>query len=265
MRIRPTVSVGLGVWALYIVVILTIQGTSGIAYPAMGDSAGNLWRSANLSLLVGGLLVAGLAIWMRWWRPALRDVHRAGPTWTLAAPGLYLIIALGTLLTTDWESVGLDFVAAALAVGILVGFAEEFVCRGMLVVGLRGSFREVWVWALSCVFFGLMHGINIVLGAPVGDTAGQIVRAAVMGSALYLLRRVTGRLVWAMLLHGLWDFSIFVAVQSGAGTTILAFVVLIAEPLALVGGFLVALNTDRGRREQYAVDRSVRGKDLPRR
>ena len=136
------------------------------------------------------------------------------------APVLYLLVILGLLATSRWDRLGVDFLVAALALGLVVGFAEELVCRGVLLVGLRGSLREMWVWLLTCSLFGLMHGINILLGAPTVETAQQVLSALMQGSALYVLRRVTGSLVWAMILHGAWDFTILVHGEAGAGMII---------------------------------------------
>ena len=63
-----------------------------------------------------------------------------------------------------------------------------------------------------------MHSLNALLGAPVLNTAEQMILAGLHGSAFYVLRRVTGSLVWAMALHGLWDLSIFLDFVSGANS-----------------------------------------------
>lgn len=69
--------------------------------------------------------------------------------------------------------------------------------------------REVGAWFLTSLLFGLMHFVNVVLGAPVDGTVGQLLAASTAGTTFYILRGTTGSLVWAMLLHGLWDFSAF--------------------------------------------------------
>ena len=65
------------------------------------------------------------------------------------------------------------------------------------------------MWLLTSLLFGGMHIINAALGAPVGPTLGQVVLAAMSGTCFYIVRRVTGSLIWAMALHGLWDVSVF--------------------------------------------------------
>lgn len=46
----------------------------------------------------------------------------------------------------------------------------------------------------------------------------QVVFAFVLDSGLYLVRRVSGLLVVAMLIHGLWDFSTFIGAGRGEDT-----------------------------------------------
>ena len=65
------------------------------------------------------------------------------------APALFLLMVLGNFATTDWGNIAAGFLLVALALGVLVGFAEEIVCRGVLLVGLRGTFKEVMNKALN--------------------------------------------------------------------------------------------------------------------
>ena len=79
--------------------------------------------------------------------------------------------------------------------------------------------------------------MNILLGAPLLGTLQQIVLAAAQGSAFYALRRVTGSLIWAMALHGLWDFSVFVLGTSG-GANPLGILTLVSALVSVIFGFL---------------------------
>lgn len=252
MRIKPSALIGVGIWLLYAVIVIAIQLASGIPYEEMGDSTANMLRSSILSLAVGAVVIALLGWWLGWWGAAMRDEHRTRVGWALIAPVIYVIVVIGNFATTDWGNITLDFVLVALLLGALVGFAEEFLCRGLLLVGLRGTFHEVAVWALTCVLFGVVHGLNLLLGAPLAGTANQIVMAMIQGSAFYILRRFFGTLVVAMLLHGLWDMSIFVQAQSGASAPWLTLLVWFAIPFSLIGGFVVARRTARGPVESYA-------------
>ncbi|MET0692373.1 MAG: CPBP family glutamic-type intramembrane protease [Propionibacteriaceae bacterium] len=236
MRLSPRPWLGLVALAAYLVVVFVIQGTSGVPYTDLSASAANLWRDAILSIAVASVVVAALATWWGWWSPALFERTRAR-RWTIIAPAFVLVLAVLNLVFTRWSSVGIDFVVAGLVVGVLVGFGEEFTTRGLLLVGLRGRLREVFVWLFTCLAFGLIHGVNILLGAPVSTTLQQIVLAAAQGSAFYALRRVTGSLIWAMALHGLWDFSVFVIGTSG-GANPFGILTFVSAAVSVVFGFL---------------------------
>ncbi len=89
----------------------------------------------------------------------------------------------------------------------------------MLIVGFRAAYSEPKVWFLSSLLFGLLHLPNWGFGAgPVA--AGQVLLAFSTGTTLYLTRRLTGSLVPAMLLHGLWDFAAFIG-KGGGGISAL--------------------------------------------
>lgn len=92
---------------------------------------------------------------------------------------------------------------------LLVGFTEEVTFRGVLLVGLRTRFREVWVWLITTTAFAAAHLVNIVLGRAVAETVEQVFFAFLAGTVFYVFRRVTGSLIPAMILHALWDFANF--------------------------------------------------------
>jgi membrane protease YdiL (CAAX protease family) len=193
----------------------------------------------------------------------MRDEHRVRVWWMLIPAALAMVAVIANFATTDWSNVTVDFFLAVLLLAVAVGFAEEFVNRGVLLVGLRGTFREVGAWALSCLFFGLMHTVNIFAGAPVGGTVGQIISAAMAGSTFYLLRRYYGLLIPAMALHGLGDMSIFLQEFSGSEGTILALLQWPAGIIAVIAGFVVARRTQRGEQEPYAVEHESDARRVP--
>lgn len=96
-----------------------------------------------------------------------------------------------------------------IALGVLVGFSEEMMSRGLVLTAFRSRLGEGWAWFLSGALFGLMHIANAFMGAPLANSLLQAGLAFASGTAFYIVRRVTGSLVWAMLLHGLWDISVF--------------------------------------------------------
>jgi uncharacterized protein len=228
IRIRPRVWIGVAVYLGYIVVVFAVQSISGIRYPDLGLSGANLFLGAGLSLMVGAVLLAITTSLLGWWRPALFDRHRSRHRWPIIAPAIMVVALVLNLASTDWASYDVAFLGASVVL-ILVGFTEELTTRGLLLTALRSRLSEVWVWLLTSALFGLMHLINIAAGQDVGTTLQQVGLAFGGGTIFYILRRVTGSLIWAMALHGLWDFSTFAV---GHGTP---------GPAAALGGIIAVL------------------------
>jgi membrane protease YdiL (CAAX protease family) len=91
-----------------------------------------------------------------------------------------------------------------------------------------------------------MHLLNATSGQDLGPTIQQVVFAFVTGTVLYVLRRVTGTLIWSMLLHGFWDYSTFALSHGTPGPTegIGAIVNIIAGVLALIAVAFVVRESD---------------------
>ncbi|WP_407342738.1 CPBP family intramembrane glutamic endopeptidase [Pengzhenrongella phosphoraccumulans] len=214
---------------------------AGTDYETVGLTADNAFAGIFLAVGAAALFIALTTSYLGWWSPALREAP-SGPRWLLILPILIFVSALGTLLSKGFTGIEAKL-ALTLALGTLfVGFGEEMTTRGVGVVALRGGMGEVGVWFVSSLLFGLLHSMNVLFGQSVTATVGQIGFAFVMGSVLYLIRRVTGALVVCMLLHAFWDFSTFMA---GASTgdanplALLAFFQYLAVLIAVVGLVMV--------------------------
>lgn len=239
MRVQPRAAISVVVVIAYVAVVSTIWALSDVDYDTVGDSAGNVVVGIVVPVGVGAILLAVATTWLGWWRPALLEHPRVGGRWLLAVPILLVASATGTLLSGDVGSLAADHLLW-LAVGVLlVGFSEELLCRGLGLVGFRGSLSEGWAWFSSCLAFGLLHAVNALFGQSAGATVAQIALAFVAGTAFYVIRRSTGVLVWCMLLHAFWDFSSISADASGADTSsawlLLTPLQYVAYVLAFVG------------------------------
>ena len=87
----------------------------------------------------------------------------------------------------------------------------------------QAGFGEGRVAFWTCLLFGLVHATNIVDEGV--KAIPQVLVTAFAGYFLYLTRRVSGSLVAAMVVHGLWDFGLFSQTVGGnAGLGQLLFV-----------------------------------------
>ncbi len=100
----------------------------------------------------------------------------------------------------------------------LVGLCEEFLCRGWLLNEFleRYGDNKKGIWysiIISGIIFGLMHLGNIfVVGQNPILTITQIINAAALGTIFGVIYYKTKNIWSVVLLHGLWDFSLYLGV-----------------------------------------------------
>jgi len=244
MRIHPRLWIGFAIWAGYVVVIYLVTKLMGVPYTRIGASAEETWKGAVVDLAVAAVLLAITASILGWWRPALFERKRSHHKWPIFVPIVMFLVALANIFTTDWSKFDASFIFALVALGVLVGFNEELMARGLVLTAFRSRLHEGWAWFLSGALFGLMHLVNAALGAPLGGTLLQVLMAFASGTAFYIVRRVTGSLIWAMLLHGVWDVSVFAVGHAPLGVAYASFLAPVVGILALAVVYWVITGTD---------------------
>lgn len=202
---------------LLTVVYLVIYNAVGLALNGLFGSfvdPENLFANGEsvffglaLPILVGGALPMILFAASLGWLSRLFGPQPLGARkWMWIAVPLVLLPIILRVLGTDWGSYGAGVIISMVAVGIAVGFAEEFLTRGLAVDLLRkAGHGERTVAVLSSLIFALLHSSNLLAGMPVLTVLITIVYTFGFGMMMYLVLRVTGRLIWPMLLHGLTD------------------------------------------------------------
>jgi membrane protease YdiL (CAAX protease family) len=252
MRIRPRLWIGFVIWAGYVVVIYLVTKLMGVPYTRIGASAEETWKGAVVDLAVAAVLLAITTSILGWWRPALFERKRSHHKWPIFVPIVMFLVALANIFTTDWSTFDASFILALVALGVLVGFNEELMARGLVLTAFRSRLHEGWAWFLSGALFGLMHLVNAALGAPLGSTLVQVLMAFASGTAFYIVRRVTGSLIWAMLLHGLWDVSVFAVGHAPLGVAYASFLAPVVGVLALAVVYWVIKGADEKTTEAAA-------------
>jgi hypothetical protein len=119
-----------------------------------------------------------------------------------------------------------------------VGFGEEMITRGSMIVGLRSRFSEVRAWLISTLLFSALHVPNVFFGLPSVEMPLQVLLTFIFGSGMYVIRRIAGTLILPMVLHGLWDSALFLGVSTGVEPSAAQFAV---YPLAIVCAIVVLL------------------------
>ncbi|MBC6496687.1 CPBP family intramembrane glutamic endopeptidase [Microbacterium sp. 4-7] len=210
LRIVPRVWLGVLGLVLYLAVFYGVWIFNGIDYNRIGDSEDTLWKWYVAPLLAGAVVITIVVSVYGWWRPSLVESRARMPRWVWVFPGALALVALANLIVGDTSALTPTMWLLLTIGSLLVGFNEELATRGQLIVALRSRFGELGVWFFSTLLFGLLHLPNTLFGTGVLGISQVFITFAI-GSAFYLLRRVSGTLIAAMLLHGLWDFSSFAA------------------------------------------------------
>lgn len=221
----------LGVMALFLVTLVvgTGVGTQLAGKGGASDEVASAWGDV-IGETVAAAALLGLVALLR----CRRQVGLTAPsTWReprLAwIPAVYVPIAL----LTNTGQLELDVARAvpdALS-QLLTGFGEELAFRGLILAALLVAWRtrpsRVRAAVLvSSLLFSLFHAVNLLSGAPVLDTAAQLVYTFGLGALLAAVRLRTGTIWLVALVHGLIDVagSTFVDPDAGNGALTLTAV-----------------------------------------
>lgn len=244
-RVTPRVWLGVLAYLIYLVVFCGVWIINGIDYTHIGDSEDTLLKWYVAPLAAGLVTIVVIVTIYGWWRPALFETKKRLPGWVWIFPGLLAAVAIVNLIVGDTSQVtGTMWLLLTLG-SLMVGFNEELVTRGQLIVALRSRFGELGVWFFSTLLFGLLHVPNIFFGTGILGIS-QVFITFVLGTVLYLLRRVGGTLIFAMVLHGLWDFSTFAA---NSGLT-----AIIGIPTGIAAVVVAIVLTRKDKREPATVE-----------
>lgn len=222
------------------------------------DPALQIVVGTALPIALGGVLLIVFGWSVGWLRELFGPQPIRGGRWMWIAVVAVLLFNVLRFVAIDYDSAGLGTVLAWLLAGLFIGFAEEVLTRGFVVKLMRaGGHREITVAAVSAALFALLHAGNLLSGQSLFATAFQLVYTFAFGICMYLALRVTGNLIWPILLHATTDSSIFLLSAhptEGALTGIAGLgniVVIIAGLVLLI--FIRGRIADRAEPEKLAV------------
>ena len=214
-RIKPAPLVGVIMVALYVVVVFGLQLASGIPYAEWTSTPTHTVHAAVIPLAAGCvLLIAFLAIAR--WDMIWRDPGRLPITGVMKVAMIFFIAAVVVrFVGVRWSTVSVLLLLVVILSGVLVGFAEETLFRGVFLRSMRtGGRNEAKAALWTAIAFGLFHLPNMLVGVGLLQVP-QVVLAGLTGSILYVFRRYRGMIVVAMVAHGIWDISTFLSGSNG--------------------------------------------------
>ena len=217
------------------------------------DSPLNVFVALTLPLIGGSIALALFLRSVGWSRAIFQRQPVAGRGWMWVAPVLVVVVIVLRLLGIDYGQYSTSVVALTVFSGLFIGFAEEVLCRGIVVTMLRDSGQsELSVAVLSSVVFAVLHSSNLLSGMAPLVVALTVGYTFCFGILMYLTLRVTGRLIWPILIHGLFDPTLFLStggVDTTAATARPSVFLVLAGPsnIVFIVAGLVMLGFVRGR------------------
>ncbi len=176
------------------------------------SSPQSVFFGLTAGVLIGSLILAAFAASLGWLPRLFGRQPIGGRWWMWLAPLLTVAAVVLRLLGIDYGQYTAGVIATTFVTGLFIGFAEEVLCRGLVVTMLRDAGKSEWVvMVLSSLVFALLHSTNILSGQPLLTVALTVVFAFGFGACMYLTLRGTGNLIWPVLLHALYDPTQFLA------------------------------------------------------
>lgn len=200
---------------LLVVVYYALYQLGGLLFePLMGGlepgSPAEVIVEIVLPIALGAVLLVAFALSVGWLRELFTAQPIRGRGWMWIAVAVVLAFNVLRFASLDYAAAGFDVVATWLLAGLFIGFAEEVLTRGYVVNLMRkAGHSEIATATVSAALFAAMHAGNALGGQGLFATAMQVLYTFGFGICMYLTLRVTGNLIWPILLHATTDLSIF--------------------------------------------------------
>ncbi|MDY0908510.1 CPBP family intramembrane glutamic endopeptidase [Microbacterium sp. CFBP9034] len=195
-----------GLYQLMGLLVGAVFGTSGGVRGEPGSAVDVLIGTA-LPIVLASMLLLAFALSLGWLKELFGRQPVPGRGWMWVAVGVVLLINVSAFLSIDYAEAGGALVAAWLFTGLFVGFAEELLTRGFVVNLMRkAGHGEIAVALASSGIFAALHIGNVFTSDQgLAVTLQQVVYTFWFGLCMYLALRVTGNLIWPILLHATTD------------------------------------------------------------
>jgi len=222
-----------------------------VAEDFLGDPV-SAFISVGLQPLVGSVVLIIVAVSFGWLpRPLFGRQPVPRKWWFWIAPILILVPIVFHFFGIDYARYGLPVVLAILLAGVFVGFSEDFLTRGLVVVMLRRhGYREWAVMVLSSLIFASLHLSNLFAGQSFSIVGPTLVYTFAFGICMYATLRAGGNLIWPIILHALTDPTTILAsggIDDGTHSTVnTANLIATGGTFAYVAWAIVLLIITRG-------------------
>jgi membrane protease YdiL (CAAX protease family) len=247
-----------GVYQLLSLLVGAVFGKEGGIRGAEG-SAMDVFTGTALPIILGAIVLLAFAASLGWLRELFGPQPVRGRRWMWVGIAVVLAINVSALLSVDYADAGAALIASWLFTGLFIGLAEELLTRGFVVTLMRKAGRgEIAVALVSAAVFAALHAGNFFTSDQgLATTAVQVVYTFFFGIIMYLALRLTGRLIWPILLHASTDPTVFLFSAHPVTGTPLILVASLSTYLVIITGIVllvVFIVSERRRARRPATD-----------
>ena len=205
-------------------------------------------RNALIALVVWVVITIGGGLLQAGGPSSLDGLVSGGIVWAIPLAALFLLATyrgewdqLGLIPSGSWREARPVVIAVAFLLAIAVanglpatsvllflvinsaavGVSEELAFRGVALRALRGTYPVRRAVLISAIAFGAVHSLNAIVTGDIAGAVTQSIFAIGMGMWTANIRIRTGSLFLPILLHGLWDLALFIALHGPAGSPLL--------------------------------------------
>ena len=173
----------------------------------------SVFLAVGVPVIVGSIILVAFAASVGWLpKPLFARQPVRGSWWMWIAPALVVVTILLRVFGIAWSDYSVGVILATFVAGLFIGISEELLTRGIAVTLLRRCGYNEWVVAvLSSVIFALLHTSNLLSGQSLTTVLPTVGFTFGFGIMMYLTLRVTGNLIWPIILHALTDPTTFLA------------------------------------------------------
>ena len=176
-----------------------------------------VFLSYGVPVALGCVILVVFALTTGWLRELFGKQPIGGRWWMWIAVVVTVLFNVLHFAGIDYAKAGVGLVVAWVVSSLFVGFAEEFLTRGLVVNLMRkAGYREIVVALVSAALFAALHAGNLLSGQSPLATGFQLLYTFAFGICMYLALRVTGNLIWPILIHGTTDSATFLMVGNPA-------------------------------------------------
>lgn len=241
-----------GVYQLLSLLVGAVFGTEGGIRGEEGSPM-DVFIGTGLPIVLGAVVLLAFAASLGWLGELFGPQPVRGRRWMWVGIGVVLAINLSALGSLDVADAGGALIASWLLTGLFVGLAEELLTRGLVVNLMRKAGRgEIAVALVSAAVFAALHAGNFFTSDQgLATTATQVIYTFFFGIVMYLALRLTGRLIWPILLHASTDPSLSLFAEHPAEGNPLVIIPSLSTYLVIITGavllvvFIVSERPDR--------------------